>query len=272
MENPPSGETQLGEEVDWTEPLKEIMAFEINRMAIHDGEIHYLEYGSKPEIDLFLDSVEMELKNISNVEDKENPLPSPFKGRATSIGNGRMDITANLNILKQTPDFDFSMNYEGADVVAFNDFTKTYAKIDLERGDISIFSEMAAKDGNLTGYVKPIVNNIKVIDFSEDKHNPIGLIWEGVVGIVLEVFENQGKDQFATKVPLKGKLDEPGVSVLPSVFNIFKNAFFGAFKKETDGSVDFGDAGADGKKKKKDKEKEYDEDDSRAKKIIKKIF
>jgi hypothetical protein len=61
-----------------------------------------------------------------------------------------------------------------------------------------------------------------------------------MVGGVLELFENQSKDQVATRVPHTGDLSNPETPVFTTVWNVFRNAFISAFSKNTEGTINFG--------------------------------
>ncbi|UII30280.1 DUF748 domain-containing protein [Fulvivirga ulvae] len=238
---------QAGGEADWTRPIKELMPLEINKFSTIDGKLTYRDYTASPQVSLSLDSLQIEAGNLKNVEDENNPLPSPITAQAVSLGGGKLNLNANANLLKQIPDFDLNMNYEGVYLPALNDFTKAYAKLDFERGTFNVYSEMAVADGFLTGYIKPVLTDIKLIDFSEDKKKPLQLVWEAISGFILEIFENQPKDQFATRVPMEGNLNQVKSGIWPTIGNIFKNAFIQAFKKKTDDSVSFDDLKSDEK-------------------------
>ena len=232
---------QTGGEADWTEPIKELMPLEINRFSVHNGTIAFKDYTADPKVDISLDSLTLNATNLSNVENKQVELPSDIRATATSIGGGRLDLVGKANLLKKIPDFDMEAQFEGVSLPALNSFTKAYAKLDFEKGVFNLYSELAVDDGVLTGYVKPVLSEIKMIDFSEDKKKPLEMAWEAVAGLVMELFENQPKDQFATKVPMSGDLNNVKSSIWPTIGNIFKNAFIQAFKKKTDDSVSFDD-------------------------------
>ena len=96
-------------------------------------------------------------------------------------------------------------------------------------------------DGKISGYVKPLAQDIKVVNWEKDKKNPFNLVWQGIVGVVVEFFENQKEDQFATKVPLQGDLKNIESGVWPTIWNVFRNAFVQAFERNTDNTVKFSD-------------------------------
>ena len=120
-----------------------------------------------------------------------------------------------------------------------NNFIKAYTNTDVERGTFSLFAEVAAEDGKMKGYVKPIIEDLKILDWDKEEGNFFQKLWEGLVGLTTEVLENQPKDRFATKVPIEGNLNQPDIKIWPTVWNVFKNAFIQAFKKDVEGSVDF---------------------------------
>ncbi|MEO9871979.1 DUF748 domain-containing protein [Ekhidna sp.] len=235
-----TNETQYGEDVDWTVPLKKLIPLQINKLAVSDSRIFFKNFQSEPQINLYMQSVNIEATNLSNTDSEEKLLPSKIKGSAVSIGNGRLSLSGDLNVLKQTPDMDIELKFEDVQLKDLNDFLKAYAKIDAEEGTFNLYSEIVVNDGQLEGYVKPIVRDIKLVDFQKDKEQPLELIWESFAGLIIEIFENQKKNQFATKVPLTGSVENPNSKVIPTVLNIFSNAFIEAFKKNTDGTIDFG--------------------------------
>lgn len=240
---------QYGEDVDWTKPIKELMPLQINRFAVTNGRIHFRNFDTRPRINLYIEDLFMVATNLNNAESNDLKLPSNLSVTATSIGGGKLDISGSMNLLKQIPDMDLNGKFEGVNLPALNDFLKAYAKLDAEKGNFDLYSEVVINDGKLTGYVKPLITDLKLVDWSEDKDKPLQMIWEGIAGVVIELFENQKKDQFATKTPFQGDLNQPDVKIMPTIWNIFSNAFVNAFNQSIDGTLEFGGK-QDGKNKK----------------------
>lgn len=67
---------QYGAAPDWTVPLKELMPLKINRFEVFDGSLNFKDFTTKPEVNLFIDSIYLLATNLSNVSDRENRLPS----------------------------------------------------------------------------------------------------------------------------------------------------------------------------------------------------
>lgn len=219
--------------VNKTLPLK------INRFEIIDGKIAYKDFSTTPQVDIFIDSLQLVATNLSNVKDKSKELPSTLKAAGNSLGGGNLNVDMKMNFLKQVPDFDLDLSFENVDLTALNDFVKAYTNTDVEQGSFSLYTEMAAENGELVGYVKPVIENLKVLDWKKEEGNFLQKTWEAVVAVVTEIFENQKKDQLATRTPISGDLNNLDAGIWSTVWNVFKNAFIEALSKRVEGTIDF---------------------------------
>lgn len=224
-------------DTDWTEPIKALMPLQINRFEILNGEIHFKDRYADPKVDIYFKDMQALVSNLNNASSNTEELPSPFSITASSIGEGKLTIDGGLNILKEVPDFDVNLSFEEVELESLNTFLLAYANADVDKGTLNFYTEVAARDGNLKGYLKPLLTDLKFVNWQQDKDQPLKLVWESVIGFVAEITENQKKDQFATKVPIDGSFEDVETGVLSAVGKIFKNAFFEAFKKEVDNSI-----------------------------------
>ena len=235
---------------DWTEALTDLVPIDINHLEVHNGKLAFVQLSAKPEIDLQINNLHLTATNLRNVVERERILPSSVTASGISIGGGRISMEGNLNLLKQIPDMDISFSLEDADITAFNDFTKYYAGLDFEKGNFSLFNEVAIADGFLVGYVKPLLTNSKLI--GEDD-GFLDVLWEGFVGFFKFILKNQGTDTIATKAPIEGDLNNVEAGVWPTVLNIFKNGWIEAFSSQVDEDINFKDALTDENLSRKEK-------------------
>lgn len=231
-------QTQTGVETDWTQPIRELMPLDINRADIHNGTVAYKDFSAAPQVDIYITDLNGEVLNLRNAEDKDSALPSHFNLSGTSIGGGTLSVSGDTNILKRIPDFDMDGQLENISLPAMNDYSQEYAAIDFTEGTLHIYTELAVNDGQLTGYVKPLARNISIVD-SEQDDNPLNYMWETIASVVIEVFENQSTDQFATRIELQGDLSDPETNFWSTLTGIVNNAFVRAFSEGTDGTIDF---------------------------------
>src|SRR5690606_16134147 len=150
---PSEEETQTGAETDWTEPLKDLMPLQINRFEIVRGKISYLDFHAEPKVDIAIDSLNAVALNLNNATDNPEKLPSKVKLTGTSVGGGLLVVDAEMNILKEIPDFDINLEFTEVNLPALNDFIKAYGKFDVERGTFNLYSEIILNNGTFDGYV-----------------------------------------------------------------------------------------------------------------------
>ena len=224
---------------DWTKALTEIVPIDINHFEVHNGKVAFVQLSANPNIDLQISKLELTADNLRNVVEKQRILPSPIRATGVSIGNGKVALEGNMNLVKEIPDMDLGFSLEDADVTALNDFTNYYAGLDFDKGTFGVYSEVAIADGHLVGYIKPLLTDTKLIGEGDGF---LEVLWEGFVGLFKFILKNQGTDTLATKVPIEGDLNNVEAGVWPTVINIFGNAWIKAFTGEVDGDIEFKDA------------------------------
>ncbi len=246
----PSGEVQDGGENDFVEVIQGLIPIRINRFEIVEGEVHYLDGSASPPVDVFVVSLNAVATNLSNVNENNDPLPSRIDLSGTTIGDGSIRLGMGLNALKAMPDFDLELELDGVRLTSLDAFTEAYADFTFKDGTLYTSSEVAMKDGDFKGYIKPVLENFQVIDLKSKETSFLRKMWEVVVGSALGIFQNQRKDRFATQVPFEGSTKDTSVRIVPTIVNVLKNAFIEAFEKDVEGSVNF--ENVDGEKTKDD--------------------
>ena len=234
-----ANEDSAAKSEDWTKALTDLVPINVNRFEIISGKMAFVELTAEPSIDIDMHDVNLIATNLRNVVLEKRELPSKLDATAISVGEGNVKMNGKMNLVKEIPDMDIAFSLEKAKIMVLNDFTQHYAGVDFAEGEFNLYSEMAIADGYLTGYVKPLLKNTKLIS-KED--GPLRKVWEGFVGFFKDVLKNQNTDTFATKIPIEGDLNGLGPELVPSVLNIFKNGWIQAFRGATDNEIDFQDA------------------------------
>jgi len=223
----------------WTETVKALMPITINRLQVNRGKFNYLDRAANPDVNLFIDSLQMTAHNLANVEDKSGILPSTVVLSGISIGGGKLKGDMKVNILKEMPDFDMNMQLTSVKLTSLNGFIKAYGKFDVERGTLNMYSELKLINGEIEGYAKPFIKGLKVLDWKKDKQEG-GILQaakEAVIGLFGNVVENPKTKVIATKVEIKGNVNDPKTSGWATFLGILKNAFIKAFNQGIEGSL-----------------------------------
>jgi hypothetical protein len=245
-----AGTDQTGEDADWRDMVLDLFPLRIDRLAIADGEVHYQDLAASPKVDVEVTEIEVEANNLTNSEKVADTLMATIHGTGRPMDLGIAEVQVELDPFADLPTFDLNFAMRDVAMVKLNDLLKAYAKFDVEAGEMDAFVEVAARDGKFTGYVKPVLENVKVVkleeEMKEDKDGPIQIVWETVVGGVKGVLNNEPHEQLATRIPIDGSFDDPKIGPWAAVVSALHNAFIEALSNSLDNDITFGDAPSGG--------------------------
>lgn len=230
--------------VSWVQPIIDFIPLKINRFEINGGMIEFENLTSAPPVNLKMTDLYLLAENLTNSQDDKKALPSKLKITSKVLNKGDLTLKGDLNILKELPDMDLNLDIQNVDLTELNAFTTAYANFDFERGDFAVAAEFAMLNGETKGYLKPILNDVKVLSFKHDKP-ALNTLWQAVVGLTFNVTKNFPKDRTGTKVPISGRYDQPDIDVWQTVVNILRNAIIKAYDPEIDGTISLGSVGKD---------------------------
>jgi hypothetical protein len=149
------------------------------------------------------------------------------------LGDAAMQSTARFDPLGKLDDFEFSLRIDRIELQRLNDLLQAYAKVDVASGEGDFLMELEAREGQLQGYAKPLFRNVQVFSWKQDVEeqgdNPLRAAWEALAGAIENLFKNQGKDQFATRIEIRGRIGDTQTSKLQAIGAILHNAFVEAY-------------------------------------------
>lgn len=238
VEGPTREQSQTGKENDWSDTLKSLVPFKINRLTISDGQIHFQNPYSNPPVDIYINHIQAIATNFCNSSHLATNLSAGITARGDTIGNGDLNLHVLVNPMNQTPTFQLTASLTNVDLPALNNFMRAYGKFDVARGDFAIFASFATRDSNYDGYCKVFFRDLKVFQWSKEEKKDIWQIfWEAIVGAVGEIFKNQPHDQLATKIPITGTFQKTDVHIWPTIVTLLRNAFVKALVPKIDQPV-----------------------------------
>lgn len=247
---------------DFRVVLDKFMPLNINRCELRDGKIQYKDFGSTPNVDLAMTNLHLLAQNLRNSYDSTALLPASIHATA-DVYEGKLRFDAKLNPLADSPTFDMSAELNNTNLVKLNDFFQAYAKVDVNKGRFGLYTEVAARDEEFKGYVKPLIKDLDVLGKEDRKDNLLQKLWEAVAGGAGKLFSNKIKDQVATKIPFQGRLDDPKTNIWQAITNILQNAFIHAIQPSIDNEISIASVKEDKKEKKTFFQKIFSKDDDK---------
>ncbi len=217
---------EVAEEAAQTLSEEEATRVYIDLVELRGSELAY----ERPDRDyrVFVSSTDVTLRDIVNREPEKR---SSLRTTGSFMGAGPLSLEGSYRAGETTPDFDIDLRIEETPLTALNDVLRAHGDFDVSDGTFAFYSELEANDGELRGYVKPLLHDMDVYDRAEDRHrSALGEVYEGFVGAVANLFENRS-DEVAAKVDVSGRIDNPGVSTWQAVISVVSNAFISAVSR-----------------------------------------
>jgi len=225
-------EAQTGAGAPWLQVIRDLFPFKINSAIIQEGSVHFRAFKSDKPVDVYLSHFNANIDNLSNIRDETNPLVTKVQASAIAMDHAKFDYKMTLDPFSYRPTFHMAMRLLGLDVTKLNDLALTYGKFDFKRGWFDLVIEADSKEGQVTGYVKPLFRNLKIFSLKEDisEDNVLQFFWTALMGGLTTVLKNFPRDQFGTLIPFTA--DASGgtsTDILATIGNILRNAFVRAY-------------------------------------------
>ncbi len=233
----PAGRTeQTSISAGWQNTVTALFPLNFNRITIHNGQVHLRNFTRQPTYDVYFKNINAQVDNLCNVRKTQQLLTSSLQVNAKTMDGANFNLHVAFNPVAQQPTFDLDAELQRMQISAINNLLRYYTKIDIQQGLFSLYVEAAAKNGKITGYAKPLIENLKVMA-PHKKTAPITKLYKSAVQAVAKILENPAKKTVATKINFTGKLDDPNISIWPIISNLLKNAFLTALLPQIDNTI-----------------------------------
>jgi hypothetical protein len=233
----PEGQKQTEPGENWQEQVEELFPLRINRFEIIDGEIHYRDFTSDPNVDIYLNNVNAVATNLTNSEKLSETMVAKLRAEGNAMDQGHFVMNLEYDPYADDPTFNLVAELENVQLTQLNDFLKAYGNFDVQKGTFGLYTEFKAEEGAFNGYVKPLIHDIEIFSWEEDDRSFLETIWEAVAGVVGQILENPEEEQIATIVPVSGRFDDPDVNIWSTVGTLLRNAFIEALLPGIERSV-----------------------------------
>ncbi len=231
VDDPDKSNQQTGTGVPWTKTVTGLFPIRINRFTVDQGEAHFHNFQADSLLDIFLAEIKMDIVGLTNRPRSIDGVNTVVDVTAIAMGHAPFKATLHINPFAKLPMFNLSLQLRDLRLTTLNSLLRTYGKFDVEEGKFSMTTEMSVNQGEIKGYLKPILTNVEITSLEKIQKKGFSL-WEVVLEGVKNLFENQSKQQVATRIPLSGTLDKTKINVFTSVVMVLYNAFIEALTPE----------------------------------------
>jgi uncharacterized protein YhdP len=225
---------QSGKGVDWRQQLQMLLPIQLDELTVHDSRVTFNNFVSHPKVDVKMTDVNATAINLTNADRSAGRRVADFNATAKVLGSAPLMAKASFDPLaKKLADFTLTLRVSDIELKNLNDLARAYAKLDFAGGHGTFVMQLEAKNGALEGYAKPLLHDVQIFswkqDVEEEHKNPLRVAWEAVAQGVTALFKNHAKDQFATRVPISGRIDDKNLSTWSAILGVLHNAFVQAY-------------------------------------------
>lgn len=226
---PTKDSSQAGFEQPWGKTLASFFPTRINRFEVKNGRIHFQSTFKEEPVSIYMTNLFAVATNLTNTRNVRQPLPAGLNASGQTIGGGLFSLNLKMDPLNTAPTFELNAALTNVDLVALNSFLRAYGKFDVDRGTFHLFTSVASLNGNYTGHVKVMFQNLRVFAWDKERgKNIVEIFWDAVVGVISEGLRNHPHDQLATSVPISGSFKNTHVDIWGAVASLLHNAFIHA--------------------------------------------
>ena len=225
-------EGQTGVGGPWLQMIRDLFPFTINSVLIQDGSVHFRSYGSATGVNVYLSHLNGSIDDLSNITDQTKPLITTVQATALAMDQAELQLKMTLDPFSYRPTFHLALRLLGLDVTRLNDLALAYGKFDFKHGWFDLVLEGDSKEGQITGYVKPLFRDLTVFSLTQDlkEDTVLQFFWQALVGATTTIFRNIPRNQFGTLIPFTGDASGTTTADIPAtVGNMLRNAFVRAY-------------------------------------------
>jgi hypothetical protein len=226
-----------GEEKNWNQVLKKVIPVSIESLKIRHSEVHFVNRDYRVPVDIYADQLSLDATNLRNTDRKDILLPSQASLEGRIQKDAKFKVKGQINLLRDPMAFNMDGEMNQFNLQKLNNFFIVYGPFTFTQGSLSLFSEVATREGMIKGYVKPFFKDVKMIAnqerFVSAKHG----LFEILLGTANIILKNPGPDATATKLEFEGSLKSPDVNAWGAVLASLKNAFGTPLEPKVEGNI-----------------------------------
>jgi hypothetical protein len=204
--------------------LGNLVPARVERVEIRRGEVVYRDRIDDGHPELWLSGLELAAENLTTRASLAGGQPATVAAHGTLGRSGKLSGFVSANLFARKLDFAGNLAVRGWQVAELYALVEPATKLQTPRGTLDVYAEWKARDGAISGGVKPVLKDVEVRPTEASFGNKLKA-WLADRGLHLFSDRVPGRNAVATVVPIEGKLDHPDLQLWPTVIGVVRNAF-----------------------------------------------
>jgi hypothetical protein len=221
----------------WRMATQQLLPLKIDAIYVRNGSVDYEDRMASPVFDIEMTDIQADLTGLQVQATSQQPLPANLAIQAKAFAQADTNLNLQFDPRAKTPTFKLEAQMEDLQLNQMNNFLQRYTKLKAQQGDFSFYLEAAAKQGKVTGYIKPFLQGLQTQLPKKDQDSVLKKAYKGVVQTANNILKNNDSKQVATQIDINGNINDPDASLWSVIVNLLQNAFIEAFVPGIDHSI-----------------------------------
>jgi membrane protein len=228
-------------DMPWQEKIMQLPRFNISPVLLTDGEISIIGAPGELRAELAVDRLNLRAENITNSTALAPTLMATLTADARLLSSGVCQLQAQGYPLAKMPTFNADLSSSGIDLSSLRNVIQKAADIDVRHGTAALYVEVAAADGYISGYAKPVFDHLELEPPAHSDFFARLKVWAAKA--LTWLITNKRRDRIATRLDFEGAIDDPEFDITDAVLRFIRNAFSTAERASLEHRIRFLRAG-----------------------------
>jgi Domain of Unknown Function (DUF748) len=206
------------------EKIKKLSPLAVDRIELKQAELAFSDDTAKGSPSIWLHDLDATVENLATRVGLSHGEPTTVAASGTLQKTGQVSIFITADPLAKALGFSGRAAVEGLQLQDVGNFLVQKADLAPERGEIDLYAEFDAHNGQISGGVKPVLKDVHVKP-AKGGLGPAIKAWVADVG--LRIFSDRvpGRNAVTAVVPMEGTVNGPSPQLWPTIWGVLRNAF-----------------------------------------------
>jgi hypothetical protein len=142
------------------------------------------------------------------------------------MGSGAAVFSGGFLASAKPADFDVRLRVDDARLSDLNPLLLSSAGVDVAQGRLSLYTELAVKNGRIDGYIKPLLKGLKISDKKKDQGKPfVKQVEMHLLQFLAFILKNPTTQEVATVIRVSGSTLDPQADEWEVIRKLIANGF-----------------------------------------------
>ena len=206
------------------ESLQRQAPLKVDQLEFHRGEIIFVDQSRSPPPTLMVTGAEGTLDNITTRAALAQHRPTILDLKGIVQHSGELRVWVQADPWAKTMNFDGRASLVHLEATDVGSLLEATQKMKPVQGTVDLFVDVHARDGLLTGGVKPALHDVQM---EAPRQSAFTKLKAWLANTALNLFSQHkgGQERFVTIIPIRGRITDPHAQLWPTVAGAIRNGF-----------------------------------------------